>query len=340
MLTRVKIQNFKSIGEPGVDLVLKPLTILVGPNGGGKSSVLELVALASQNFSPGGLMSFRRHASLMHKYGKGPANVLLEIDVPSMRKEVHQVKVFPNGSLDWGGSSQGSEVYNHFQTVVHFLKTTRGDVGYVNFLAEARNVGVRGENIVQILSKISGSREFDAKKRRIEQWASRFGLPDLRAGLWGNQLGSDFAEPVLNVPVELAQASSGSRQVLAMIVELFWAERGHIILVEEPEISLHPQGQIDLMELFGEAIKDQKQIMATTHSHYLLMAIGYGVQHDWIRKDDVAVYHIEKKQETGTVASMLELGEDGYLKDWVPSYNEVERKLMQAWPKEAEEVQA
>ena len=33
MLSRVKIQNFKSIGEPGVDLELKPLTFLVGPNG-------------------------------------------------------------------------------------------------------------------------------------------------------------------------------------------------------------------------------------------------------------------------------------------------------------------
>ena len=34
MLSRVKIQNFKSIGEPGVDLEFKPLTLLVGPNGG------------------------------------------------------------------------------------------------------------------------------------------------------------------------------------------------------------------------------------------------------------------------------------------------------------------
>ena len=34
MLTSAIIENFKSIGEPGVDLELKPLTLLVGPNGG------------------------------------------------------------------------------------------------------------------------------------------------------------------------------------------------------------------------------------------------------------------------------------------------------------------
>ncbi len=35
MLSRAIIKNFKSIGEPGVDLELKPLTLLVVPNGGG-----------------------------------------------------------------------------------------------------------------------------------------------------------------------------------------------------------------------------------------------------------------------------------------------------------------
>ena len=53
MLSRVVIKNFKSIGEPGVDLALKPLTLLVGPNGGGKSSILEAIAVTAQQ-SPSG----------------------------------------------------------------------------------------------------------------------------------------------------------------------------------------------------------------------------------------------------------------------------------------------
>ena len=34
MLSRAIIKNFNNIGEPSVDLELKPLTLLVGPNGG------------------------------------------------------------------------------------------------------------------------------------------------------------------------------------------------------------------------------------------------------------------------------------------------------------------
>ena len=44
MIKKVSIKNFKSIGLGGVALDLNPLTFLVGPNGGGKSAILEGLA--------------------------------------------------------------------------------------------------------------------------------------------------------------------------------------------------------------------------------------------------------------------------------------------------------
>ena len=67
MISRVVIKNFKSIGEPGVDLELKPLTLLVGPNGGGKSSILEAVAVAIQGEFSGKLTNFPSGESILHK---------------------------------------------------------------------------------------------------------------------------------------------------------------------------------------------------------------------------------------------------------------------------------
>ena len=43
MLTKIAIENFKSIGRR-IELELKPLTILVGPNASGKSSILEALS--------------------------------------------------------------------------------------------------------------------------------------------------------------------------------------------------------------------------------------------------------------------------------------------------------
>ena len=104
-------------------------------------------------------------------------------------------------------------------------------------------------------------------------------------------------------------------------------------MIEEPEISLHPQAQVDVLEMFAEAIKqDDKQIIATTHSHIMLQALGYAVHKSWLEREDIAVYHVEKGK-TGTKAKLLPLGKQGYIKGWVPSYSKVEKQLLREWAK-------
>jgi len=49
MLTALSVKNFKSFGDAGADLQFAPLTILVGPNGSGKTSVLDAIAFLVQN---------------------------------------------------------------------------------------------------------------------------------------------------------------------------------------------------------------------------------------------------------------------------------------------------
>jgi len=48
MLTKIAIENFKSIGGR-IEIELKPLTIFVGPNASGKSSILEALPLLVQS---------------------------------------------------------------------------------------------------------------------------------------------------------------------------------------------------------------------------------------------------------------------------------------------------
>jgi len=48
MLRKLQIRNFKAFGEQ-VDFDLRPLTVLIGGNGAGKSSALESIALLAQS---------------------------------------------------------------------------------------------------------------------------------------------------------------------------------------------------------------------------------------------------------------------------------------------------
>ncbi len=45
MITKLYIENFKGIGNPGIEIDLKPITLLFGANSAGKSTVLQSLQL-------------------------------------------------------------------------------------------------------------------------------------------------------------------------------------------------------------------------------------------------------------------------------------------------------
>ena len=163
------------------------------------------------------------------------------------------------------------------------------------------------------------------------KWAARFKLVDV-GGTWSgyDKLVSDYADPDLDTALNSALASHGSKQMLSVIVQLFWSEPGDVIMIEEPEISLHPDSQALLPELFAEVIGEGKQVMITTHSEFLLLAMSRPIRNKLIKPDDIAVYHVTKDSK-GTHAEPLEVTTEGYVKGWVVSFAETEHELLKEW---------
>jgi AAA15 family ATPase/GTPase len=97
-IKKLVIKNFKCIKELSIDLA--PLTIFVGPNSSGKSSILEALALMSQcskkNVSlrsedavRGELVEYDRLKSILHK-GLDEAELSLGITVDVQAEEVRE----------------------------------------------------------------------------------------------------------------------------------------------------------------------------------------------------------------------------------------------------------
>jgi predicted ATPase len=196
-------------------------------------------------------------------------------------------------------------------------------------------VGLNGENLLEMLSFIFSTRKYHDAETNITQWASRFGIGNLEAG-WGgsDMLKSDFEDNVLKETVlELPLASFGSRQILTIIAQIFWSKPEDIIMIEEPEISLHPQSQLSLVELFAVAVKQKKQIIITTHSPIMLMALSRVVKDGLISSDKIAIYEVTKK-EAGSVAKRLPINSNGQIENWVPSFKTVEDDLFKEMAKD------
>jgi predicted ATPase len=221
---------------------------------------------------------------------------------------------------------------------VYFLSSLRGFVEpTVDASSDAEWIGKDGEDLITILSKCFASGKYNEKGNKIEHWANEFGISGLKSGfVSGGRLGSDFSDPILKTQLALSLASHGSRQILAILTQLFWSEPGDLILIEEPEISLHPEAQILLPELFADAVKDNKQIICSTHSPFLILALPRVIQKSKISGSDIGIYEIEKT-EKGTISKRKEIDERGYVKGWIETFAKVDEELFSEYLEGLEE---
>ena len=215
---------------------------------------------------------------------------------------------------------------------IHFISAIRGEVRPMSEIVESEpRLGTHGEGLIEILSLIFRRPEYEKIAGKIVNWASEFGMDEIKAGWWGRKyLSADYIDPVFQTRLNLALASQGSRQILSVITQLFWSTPGSVIMIEEPEISLHTESQLELPKMFSDALKEEKQVIVTTHSEHLILALKPLIVNGELKPEDVAIWHFEKTEE-GTKAKKLNLTEKGIVEGWIPSYVKAEREIIKEW---------
>ena len=110
--------------------------------------------------------------------------------------------------------------------------------------------------------------------------------------------------------INLLDLGSGIAQVLPIITQAFKSEN-NTILVEEPEIHLHPKAQATLGEMFAVAAKERNNtFVIETHSENLLLRLERLIRLGKLSKDDVSVIYVDKN-ENGSYCIPLILDDEG-----------------------------
>jgi predicted ATPase len=100
------------------------------------------------------------------------------------------------------------------------------------------------------------------------------------------------------------------------MVVAYFAPPGSAIILEEPEIHLHPLAQSVLAELFVEVSKQRKvQFIVETHSEHLFRRLQTLVAAGSISNDGVAMYFVERKDKAAHLRE-LTLDKYGRVEDW------------------------
>jgi len=229
---------------------------------------------------------------------------------------------------------------------VFYLSAERGFIPWTYRAgSRAEWVGRRGEHTLEILARLMEP-EYEDKRLPYELFCEKFGIKSVWAG-WKEHdiLTSGYKDPFLESSHRFPSLGYGSKQLLPVIAQLAYSDTDSIILVEEPEMSLHPGYQRLLAALFGRAVNEGKQILVTTHSSYFPLSLdlvlkekGFPVAGQTTRGrkkykiklsvNDVAVYHVKRGRKGYTNIEKLEVDENG-LKEGIPSFIKVEKEILE-----------
>lgn len=97
--------------------------------------------------------------------------------------------------------------------------------------------------------------------------------------------------------VDLPDVGFGVSQVLPVLVQCFYAPKDSIIIMEQPEIHLHPSAQAALADVLIDVINSKEngqdrniQLIVETHSEHFLRRLQRRIAEDAVSKERVSAY--------------------------------------------------
>ena len=124
----------------------------------------------------------------------------------------------------------------------------------------------------------------------------------------------------------------GVTQLLPIIVGALSAEKGDIIIVENPEIHLHPAGQAMVGEFLTEVASAGIQVFIETHSDHVLNGVRRGVRKQILPPSDVSLNFFQQRaiEETEVLpqVQIIAMDKNGNLDSWPTNFfDQIEKDL-------------
>ena len=167
------------------------------------------------------------------------------------------------------------------------------------------NVGLKGELAVPALlagknQKVykDGRRRYSRLEARIAKWLVDLGLAASfrpRPLFEGSSQYAVWLKRHEHSPeVLIADLGIGVSQVLPALTLCYYVPQGSTIILEQPELHLHPSVQAGLADVFIDVIKNRDvQIILESHSEHLLRRLQLRLAEEEIAPDDIALYFCE-----------------------------------------------
>ena len=122
-----------------------------------------------------------------------------------------------------------------------------------------------------------------------------------------------------NVPSSLIDVGFGISQVLPVIAMLFTAPKESIVLLEQPELHLHPKAQSALADLLLYVAETRKlQLIVESHSEHIVRRLQRRIaegEPNFAKPENIKMYFCQTGQEGSTIQE-VEIDRFGQIANW------------------------
>ena len=183
-----------------------------------------------------------------------------------------------------------------------------------------KRVGVNGENAVNMIAMDSLRKGKKSKriKEKLITWLKSAGIAsDLKiVDLSERHYELHIQNLNSNEYQNFADVGYGNSQVIPILVAGYNLEKGETLVVEEPEIHLHPNAQAELGDFFLDLYHNKVNSLIESHSEYMIVRLQQHVASGKIDKDDIAFYYIHAEDGQKHIKQLTLDGDGVFEQKW------------------------
>jgi len=282
MLKKLSVKNLGCFDEQAYTMVFSPETLIAGPNNSGKSMFISGINLIKHFIVTG---SIAWSTELYNFFSFQEA-----VNAHQRDKTIEVSMTVTEDSFEYNYEFHFSEKGNRFllngqpckrtskdvelMSKLWFFRPNRSPVPFYSPVEPTASLlqplRPDGSNVINYLLERWTDR--DKRWNEAETWLRKIDpdMTEIKTPIRGNR--AYFETMFGNIPVNVSLQGSGFQSAAAIIAALVFSPECTTIIIEEPEVFLHPDSQEVIVDMINEAVNNhKKQVIFSTHSCNILL---------------------------------------------------------------------
>lgn len=339
MIHSLYVKDFKSIDE--FDFSLKKINLFVGPNSSGKTSAIRALLLGVDNIC--NLQTPHKMSSTFvpseafkdaRNFVTNAKSYQIKIDDLDLNfKPADDTLVNTNVEIDSVGNLSEKEnlFLKNLKRNFLYLPANR-IVDYsdskINPRPDENALGLHGEFIIDYFQQNKDSvalPEIIREDKSTNTFAGQVNYWLKKLTGYGMDVVFDDSKYVVRYvdrylhKIHPNNVGTGVGFIAGVLIACFaGALNGGYIVIENPEIHLHPSAQADLTDFFSLIAKTDAQLFIESHSDHIFNGIRRLLHSRNLQLNDVGIFNFRLEDIGSTSISEIALSQEGGVPDYVP----------------------